>query len=226
MTTFSDMVTLMMTFFVLLLTMSTMDKKKLQKTFGFFPGAIGPLGRAAAQEVKLQAKPQDKQLVPSTFTVTRQAHRTLMPIQDPFRMTKAVIGVFKSRGIDARLKTEERDGRIHVQVVGPDAWDDKGALTREAREALAELGQITAQMGRGLSVSAVIGGDEDDERLWSDALDRARDAVVAIHAGGDIPIDETEMMGYGPGSQQAARSPKTRLEITIVVEQETTDGGE
>lgn len=47
MTTFSDLVTLLLTFFVLLLTMSSMDVKSIQQAFGlFFTGGSGPLGFA------------------------------------------------------------------------------------------------------------------------------------------------------------------------------------
>jgi chemotaxis protein MotB len=43
MVTFSDLLTLLLTFFVLLLTMSTMDNKQLRETFGFFSGTYGGL---------------------------------------------------------------------------------------------------------------------------------------------------------------------------------------
>jgi chemotaxis protein MotB len=43
MVTFSDLVTLLLTFFVLLLTMSSMDNKRLRETFGFFAGSQGGL---------------------------------------------------------------------------------------------------------------------------------------------------------------------------------------
>lgn len=39
----ADLLTLMLTFFVLLLSMSSLDAKKLQETFGFFQGALGVL---------------------------------------------------------------------------------------------------------------------------------------------------------------------------------------
>jgi len=41
MVTFSDLLTLLLTFFVLLLTMSSMDNKRLKETFGFFAGTQG-----------------------------------------------------------------------------------------------------------------------------------------------------------------------------------------
>ena len=43
MVTFSDLLTLMLTFFVLLLSMSSMDNKRLKEAFGFFAGTQGGL---------------------------------------------------------------------------------------------------------------------------------------------------------------------------------------
>ena len=48
MATFADLVTLLLTFFVLLLTMSSLDTKALKSSFGFFDGAVGVLARAHA----------------------------------------------------------------------------------------------------------------------------------------------------------------------------------
>ncbi|HPC46476.1 MAG TPA: flagellar motor protein MotB, partial [Deltaproteobacteria bacterium] len=43
MTTFSDMVTLLLTFFVMIIAMSSMDRKSLEDAFGFFRSVAGPL---------------------------------------------------------------------------------------------------------------------------------------------------------------------------------------
>jgi len=43
MVTFSDLLTLLLTFFVLLLSMSSLDNKVLRETFGFFSGTYGGL---------------------------------------------------------------------------------------------------------------------------------------------------------------------------------------
>jgi chemotaxis protein MotB len=44
MVTFSDLVTLLLTFFVMLLTMSSMDQQKFKRGFKLFSGGIGPMG--------------------------------------------------------------------------------------------------------------------------------------------------------------------------------------
>ncbi len=46
MATFADLVTLLITFFVLLLSMSSLDAKSLDETFGFFNGRLGALNTA------------------------------------------------------------------------------------------------------------------------------------------------------------------------------------
>ncbi len=49
--TFSDLIMLLLTFFVLLLTMSSMDTKKLKETFAHFRGAPGVLELAGSREI-------------------------------------------------------------------------------------------------------------------------------------------------------------------------------
>jgi len=50
MATFSDLLTLMLTFFVLLLTMSSMDNKALKDTFGFFNSKMGLLKKVTTED--------------------------------------------------------------------------------------------------------------------------------------------------------------------------------
>lgn len=52
MVTFSDLLTLLLTFFVLLLTMSSMDTKQIKKALGFFTGLIGPLHTGQRGEIE------------------------------------------------------------------------------------------------------------------------------------------------------------------------------
>lgn len=54
MVTFSDLLTLLLTFFVMLLSMSSMDRKSVQAAFSFFPDALGVLEKGTKSEVRLQ----------------------------------------------------------------------------------------------------------------------------------------------------------------------------
>ena len=54
MVTFSDLLTLLLTFFVMLLSMSSMDSKAVRTAFSFFPEALGVLEKGTKSEVRLQ----------------------------------------------------------------------------------------------------------------------------------------------------------------------------
>ena len=61
--TFGDLLTLLITFFVLLISMSSMDRQKLKKTFGFFKGASAALERGkgvarAESDMSAEARPE------------------------------------------------------------------------------------------------------------------------------------------------------------------------
>jgi len=52
MVTFSDLLTLLLTFFVLLLSMSSLNSLKLKMVFGHLPGAVGPLEKGMGSGVE------------------------------------------------------------------------------------------------------------------------------------------------------------------------------
>ncbi len=52
MMTFSDLLNLLITFFVLLIAMSSMDNKKLKQVSGFFQGAVGVLEKTSSGVIK------------------------------------------------------------------------------------------------------------------------------------------------------------------------------
>jgi len=53
MVTFSDLVTLLLTFFVMIIAMSSMDSKALKDSFGFFSSVSGPLEYPGRHEVNV-----------------------------------------------------------------------------------------------------------------------------------------------------------------------------
>ena len=67
MITFSDLLTLMLTFFVLLISMSSLDAKKLEKSFSFFLGAFGVLERGSAGPMGKQEAVQPFMILPRVF---------------------------------------------------------------------------------------------------------------------------------------------------------------
>ena len=67
--TFGDLLTLLITFFVLLISMSSMDQKKLKNAFGFFSGALGNLESGKGKSG------QGGQVIPGTVAPMAQTGR-------------------------------------------------------------------------------------------------------------------------------------------------------
>ena len=100
--TFGDLLTLLITFFVLLISMSSMDQKKLKDAFGFFSGAIGNLesGRGGKQQESL---PISGQVTPMRKT-GRAKSRTRTP-------DSAVVNIQRVLRVSNRLVERLRDMR-------------------------------------------------------------------------------------------------------------------
>jgi chemotaxis protein MotB len=79
--TFSDLIMLLLTFFVLLLTMSSMDTKKLKDTFAHFRGAPGVLELAGSREINTLTSFITKYQSSESLLVIDQDHieRLLIP---------------------------------------------------------------------------------------------------------------------------------------------------
>ena len=100
--TFGDLLTLLITFFVLLISMSSMDQKKLKDAFGFFSGALGNLqsGRGGKQQESL---PISGQVTPMKKT-GRAKSRTRTP-------ESAVVNIQRLVRTSNRLVDRLRDMR-------------------------------------------------------------------------------------------------------------------
>lgn len=76
--TFSDVLTLLITFFVLQISMSSMDAKKLQQTFGFFVAALANLeGGGASASIGLERPEVQGKIRPIPFLNTVLKPKTL-----------------------------------------------------------------------------------------------------------------------------------------------------
>jgi chemotaxis protein MotB len=90
--TFSDLIMLLLTFFVLLLTMSSMDTKKLKETFAHFRGAPGVLELAGSREISNLSNFITKYQTSDSLLVIDQDHIRKMLIP----LTKSVKGTQKT----------------------------------------------------------------------------------------------------------------------------------
>ncbi|MCF8088868.1 MAG: flagellar motor protein MotB [Desulfotignum sp.] len=109
-TTFADLVMLLLTFFVMLLSMSSMDAKKLKETFSRFQGAPGVLELGSNQEINSLSEfvstyettdhllvvdhtLMEKMLVPTQETRPDQVKEVLEKIDTLFDITADPLGI-------------------------------------------------------------------------------------------------------------------------------------
>jgi chemotaxis protein MotB len=104
--TFGDLLTLLITFFVLLISMSSMDSQQLRKTFGFFTGAFAALekGEGSVEDQELNV-PDQRQMSRETLGTSPGLITSSMINSQVLRITKRaeelknkIVDVAGSRG--------------------------------------------------------------------------------------------------------------------------------
>ena len=223
MTTFSDLLTLLLTFFVLLLTMSSLDNKKMEEVFGFFGGARGVLNPAEKGGVgKIQIL-SSRQLATEAFGGE--------DFQKQLMIKRAII----NRG----LKSEETEGDIRVQIrsrgvvfsIDDQFLFDSGKAKIESRafSLLKKLSSILREYPHDILVE----GHTDNvpihtERFpsnWELSLLRAVNVAKFFISVGEIYPGRLSCGGYGdckplfPNDHESGRKKNRRVEILLVSRQ-------
>jgi len=148
MLTFSDLVTLLLTFFVMLLSMSSMDMDRLQKIFSIFTAGSGALemtDRAKVESVEDQLQQLGRltlDRLPNEETLRQ------MLLEPPDALNTAVL-----RDLAKEIEVKRSERGI-IMVFGARALFDLGqaVLKPEARLLLERLAKVIKQMDRPISV--------------------------------------------------------------------------
>jgi len=222
MTTFSDLVTLLLTFFVLLISMSSMDVRALQQAFGlFFTGGSGPLG--FVEKGKLE---EVGRLIEKTVQVPAQ----LLLDQKEIKET-----IFKFEEIDYQklLELVEQDisvvkderGLI-IQIADYILFDEgRAELRPEYLPILSRLADILRATYFPVSVE----GHTDDflpegrsaAWAWGLSLERAITVMKYLTAVEGLMPERFRVGGFGPSkplvpnTNPVNRAKNRRIEIII-----------
>ena len=103
MTTFSDMTTLLLTFFVLLLSMANFDKVKMEQSFGILAGSSGIMTNPSVtplSQMNIVAKRSLKDTVTKTEEQVESQIKTMMQAQN---MDNLVSVVKTDKGLSVRI---------------------------------------------------------------------------------------------------------------------------
>lgn len=216
MITFSDMVTLLITFFVLLISMSSMDSKALKEMFGFFNEVLGPLEYAEVQEI--QGLPTIVEVASTKiFLDSLSLNRNLLN-----SLEKKGASGFAGRGKDI-LEVRESNRGLAVLING-DVLFEKGS-SDVSKDAAAILGSV-AEVIKDTEATISIEGHTDDQgnvhELYRLSLRRSVSILnYFVYTTGLSPT-RFGVAGYGPTRPVAAntteknREKNRRIEIILL----------
>ena len=224
MITFSDMVSLLLTFFVMLLAMSSLDNERLRKSFKFFLGALGPLEKGQMAPVAA------KEMIDPTI-IMPQFYQSIQKVMGTKRGIEFIRSVRPSseREIDAMagldVTAEERGIVIHIPST---AIFEPGSL--ELQPAVRDYIIRLCRVLRGAPFDIRIEGHTDNLPIrtarypsnWDLAMARALSVVKLMQRQGGIEPERLSAVSYGGGQPQipndtsVQRAKNRRIEIVIL----------
>jgi chemotaxis protein MotB len=209
MVTYADMVTLLLTFFVLLLSMANMDVSKFKDALGSLKGAFGIFGTSARTEV-------DKPKVIS-----------FAPVDDDYvqRLYNKVQVVMSRMKIDRDIDLVKNRGAVILRVKESVLFDPGSRTLKPSAEPV--LRKI-AYLVRPLPLAVRIEGHTDsspsaDPSLsnWDLSVLRAVAALKFFVEEDLIPLQRLSAVGYGdqhpvaPNNSEKGRALNRRVEFVL-----------
>ena len=206
MVTFSDMVTLLLTFFVLLLSMAKMDQIKFQDAAGSLRGAFGVLASSNKTEV------------------TRPQVINNVPVYDDFvsRVYKRLLSHINRLRIDKDIELVKDRGTVVLRVNNAILFGSgETALKPEAEPILHKV----AELVRPLPMNLRIEGHTDSQPSsnpaltnWDISVARSVSVLKFLGNGGLMPLERMSAVGYGAMHPLAANDSEANRALNRRVE--------
>lgn len=200
MLTMSDLLTLMLTFFVLLISMSSMDDAKLQTAFGLFAGAFGAMNEAGQMGLTPGfTRPIESEQSP-TAIVAGLEDSIEHHIRGRYKKNPPPAESFKE--LDEyrnQFSVDRTDDAIEVRIAGGILFEPKSAtLSPDSEALLREVSDEVASKGWPVRVESYVKPEPGQQDLaWDLSLERA--AAVTDVLASRSPSDEKllSLAGYG-----------------------------
>lgn len=239
--TFADLMSLLMCFFVLLLSFSEMDVQKFKQIAGSMKMAFGvqrevraheiPKGTSIISKEFSPAKPQKTILNEVRQVTSNDTRRILASKQAILTLVKA-----DARQIAKLLGQEIKDGQVEVETQGNKIVIrilEKGSFPSGMAELSEEFMPVISKIKKAVvSVkgSVKIAGHTDDKPIattrfrsnWELSASRAVSVAHAILEKGGIASNRVEITGFGdtrprfPNDNDENRAKNRRVDIIIV----------
>lgn len=209
MVTYSDMVTLLLTFFVLLLSMASLDQVKFSQAAGSLRGAFGVFGGKDRQEM-------------SPPTVIE-----FSPIQDDLvqRLYNRILTKFNRIKLDPRIKVVKNRGAVVLRVQDSILFaSGSSEVKEEAKPTLKKIAQLVKPLPFQLRIEghtddAPIAGE--DTTNWDLSVDRSTSVLKYFMRQDLFPLDRMSAVGYGaqkplvPNTSPENRAKNRRVDFVL-----------
>lgn len=206
MVTFSDMVTLLLTFFVLLMSMASMDKIKFREASNSISGAFGVLGSSASTDVS----------PPRVITYE--------PIQDDmisrvYRRLRAKIHELK---IDKDITLVKDRGAVILRVDESVLFaSGEHSVNPEAYPVLNKVAELVRPLPFNMKIEGHSDNQGDELANWDLSVARAVSVLRYLAGHQLLPLDRLAATGYGsqkplfPNDTEAERALNRRVEFVL-----------
>ncbi len=206
MVTFSDMVTLLLTFFVLLLSMANMDQIKFNKAADSLAGAFGVLGSADKTSV---TQPKVVSFSPVNDDFTSQVYRRLKTKLRELKLNKKV-KLVKDRGAVVL--------RIDEAILFTSGQQE---LSREAYPVLRKVAELVRPLPLNLKVEGHTDDRGDELANWDLSVARSVSVLRFLAANQLMSLTRMSATGYGsqkplfPNNSDRERALNRRVEFVL-----------
>ncbi|MDQ6968389.1 MAG: flagellar motor protein MotB [Mariprofundaceae bacterium] len=213
MTTFADLVSLMLTFFILLVSMSTLDQTGLQDISTYFQKAVSVLNTGAGTEINL---------IPPA-----KLDRAVTPRELMLAMRQNSHVVLQNSTLEHKVKAVIVKDRLYLRIKNAVMFDEGSAkLKPENIKALRRIARMLAMSPGKIQVNGhsdthfKIGPHSKYFDPWSLTLARAASVLRILEEEGVNPA-RLSLAGYGPSRPVSTdatpfgRSRNRRVEIVL-----------
>lgn len=206
MVTFSDMVTLLLTFFVLLLSMSTTDQVKFHAASESIAGAFGVMASSNKTEF---TKPRVVSYEPINDDFNTRVYRRLKTKLRELKLNKK-IQLVKDRGAVVL--------RIDESILFASG---KKELTPEAYPVLRKVADLVRPLPLDLKVEGHTDDRGDELANWNLSVDRAVAVLRYLASNQLLPLNRMAATGYGsqkplfPNNSERERALNRRVEFVL-----------
>ncbi len=225
MVTFSDLVTLLLTFFVLLISMSSMDQKTVREVFGLFSSGSGPLAMTKSGKLtELTAIIENTKIVPfNKLMENKKVKGIIFDFDDP--TYKRIMSL-----LEKDIKVTVSNNGVAIQLANYILFNEGDSELRlENLPILHRLAQVLRSMRYPASIEGHTDGSEAEgghsEFAWRLSLARAMSILEYFVEDEGLYPDRFRVGGLGPSKPifnddySVNKTKNRRIEIVIYKEQ-------